>query len=199
LTPDDANLWRYQAAAALGAGDATAYRQACVAMLTRFGDEPVQHTANQIVWACVLRADAVADLDRLLRLARIAATSHHDGAEVLLAALYRAGNYEEAVACFEAATEVYRPRAWEWTFLAMAHHRLGHASQARRCLAEAQGWVEAANRQTEDDLSGALPAWGAWHEPVVYAILLREAEELVKPGVKTSEVSSRGSGITKND
>jgi tetratricopeptide (TPR) repeat protein len=185
LTPDDADLWRHQAVAALAAGDVGAYRQACASMLTRFDGKSARHAAYQVVWTGVLRADAVADADRLLKLARIAVPSHHEGSEVLLAALYRAGRYDEAIDCFDAAARRFRPTTWEWAFSAMAHHRLGHASQARRCLAEANRWIDAANRQTEDDLSGALPAWGSWRAPIVHGLLLREAEELigVNPGV----------------
>jgi hypothetical protein len=116
---------------------------------------------------------------RLLPLTRVADRSWHWGTWVRGAALYRAGRYEESVRCFETAAKTFRPRAWEWCFLCMAHHRLGHADEARRCLAEAGLWIDEANRREGDDLSATRPAWGDWHGPVVYQLLLREAEALL--------------------
>ena len=93
----------------------------------------------------------------------------------------------ESSACFQATASTYQPRAWEWCFRAMAHHRLGQTEDARRCLAEARRWIDAANHHTSDDLNGTQIIWGGWHERVVYPLLLREAEELLAGG-KKSEV-----------
>ena len=62
----------------------------------------------------------------------------------------------------------------------MADHRLGHADEARRCLAEAARWIDQANGQAEDDINGTRPAWGHWHERFLYPLLLREAQDLVE-------------------
>ena len=61
----------------------------------------------------------------------------------------------------------------------MAHHRLGHAEEARRCAAEAARWIDEANRVKLDDPTTLGPTWGDWDEPVVYPLLLREAEALL--------------------
>jgi hypothetical protein len=74
---------------------------------------------------------------------------------------------------------MYRPRAWDWCFLAMAHHRLGHAEEARRCLVEAARWIDEANREKHDDPTSPRPAWGGWYQAVVYPLLHREAEALL--------------------
>jgi tetratricopeptide (TPR) repeat protein len=180
LQPGDAPLWRYRAMAHLAAADLDAYRRTCAAMVERFEKTEDRTAACNVLYACVLREDALADRSRLLPLARVAADVWHFGTWTRGAALYRAARYEEAVQCFEAAAPVYRPRAWDWCFLAMAHHRLGHAAEARRCLAEAARWIDEANRPEEDDLSGTRPTWGNWEERVIYPLLLREAEELVR-------------------
>jgi tetratricopeptide (TPR) repeat protein len=133
-----------------------------------------------VVYACVLRGDALADMGRLIPVARVAAPSYHYGTYVLGAALYRAGQYDEAVRCFDEEAKAYRPRAWDWSFLAMAHQRLGHAGEARRCLAEAVRWMAEADRQEDADPTGTRPAWGIWQERVVYPLLVREAEALVR-------------------
>jgi hypothetical protein len=61
----------------------------------------------------------------------------------------------------------------------MAHQRLGHSEEARRCLVAAARWIDEANQADMDDLTGTRAAWGDWHERVVYPILLREAEQLL--------------------
>jgi tetratricopeptide (TPR) repeat protein len=172
-------LWRFRAVAHLAAGEGEDYRQTCAAMAERFAKDDDAVTASNVVQVCVLRGDALPDMGRLLPLARVAAPAFHQGVYVLGAALYRAGRYGEAVQCFEAAAKTYRPRAWDWAFLAMAHQRLGHAGEARRCLDEAARWIEEAERRKDDDLFGMRPGWGGWSERVIYPLLLREAEALV--------------------
>jgi tetratricopeptide (TPR) repeat protein len=149
-------------------------------MLERFEKTEDRQTAGNVLLACVLREDTLPAMDRLLPLTRVADRTWHWGTWVRGAALYRAGRYEESVRCFEMAANTFRPRAWEWCFLCMAHDRLGHADEARHCLAEAARWIDEANREEVDDLSGTRPAWRAWHEPVVDELLLREAESLVQ-------------------
>jgi tetratricopeptide (TPR) repeat protein len=183
LRLDDATLWRFQAVAHFAAGDVDAHSQTCTAMLERFAQTDDRFAAGNVLLACVLRDNALPDMGALLPLTRIAEPLWHWGPGVRGAALYRARRYQESVECFETAARTYRPRAWDWCFLAMARHRLGLADEARRCLSEATRWIDAANHHTEDDPSGTQPAWGGWHEPAVCPLLLREAEELLKRGV----------------
>jgi len=179
LQPEVAFLWTHRAIALLAAEDVDAYRQTCAAMLKRFAKTEDARTASDVLEACVLRDDALADTAPLLALARVAAPCWHRGTSVLGAALYRAGRYEDSVRCFEAEARAYRPRVWDWAFLAMAHCRLGHADEARRCLAEAVSWMDKANQQELDDLTGTQPAWGDWYEPVLFPMLVREVEALL--------------------
>lgn len=180
LRPDDPYLWRFRTLAQFAAEDRDAYRQACLAMLDRFEKTQDPLTAGHVLLACVLRDDALPDMTRLLPLTRVADTVWHWGTWGRGAALYRAGRYEDAVRCLETAAKTYQPRAWDWCFRAMAHYRLGHTEEARRCVAEAQRWIEEANRAEVEDLTGARPTWGDWHEPVIYPLLLREAEALIE-------------------
>jgi len=133
----------------------------------------------------VLRDDVLPDMGQLLPITRISDSLWHWGADVRGAALYRARKYEESIQSFETAAKTYRPRAWDWCFLAMAHHHLGHADEARRCLSEAKQWIDAAKHYAEDDPTGTLPVWEGWDQPVVYPLLLREAENLLsEAGIK---------------
>jgi tetratricopeptide (TPR) repeat protein len=149
-------------------------------MVERFEKTEDRATAANVLLVSVLRDDALLDMARLLPLTRVADSIWHWGTWAHGAALYRAGRYEESVRCFETASEMYLPRAWDWAFLAMAQHRLGHADEARRCLVEATRWIDEANRDDADELSSTRPSWGNWHEAVVYPLLLREAEVLLK-------------------
>jgi tetratricopeptide (TPR) repeat protein len=187
LRPGDTILGCYSALARFVAGEVDTYRKDCAALMERFAKTEHPHVACDVLLACVLKGDALPDRARLLPLARVAARHFHYGSWTRGAALYRAGKYDEAVQCFETAAKTYRPRAWEWCFLAMAHHRLGHAGEARRCLAEAARWIDEANRGKEDDPSGLRPTWGSWWEPAVYPLLLREAEELLKVGRSSAD------------
>ncbi len=179
LAPDDSYLWRCRAVAHLAAGDVAAYRQASAAMVERFEKTTDRTTAANVLLVAVLTDDALPDMARLLPFTRVADPIWHWGTWAHGAALYRAGRYEESVRCFETAAQMYLPRAWDWAFLAMAQHRLGHADEARRCLVEAARWIDEANRDDMDELSSTRPVWGNWHEPVVYPLLLREAKSLV--------------------
>jgi serine/threonine protein kinase/Flp pilus assembly protein TadD len=179
LTPDEPDLWRFRAITHLAAGDLENYRQTCRAMLERFEKTADLRAAGNVLLVCVLRDDSIPDMSRLLPLTAVAAPWFHLGNYVRGAALYRVGKFDEAIGCFEQQAKSISPRPWEWTLLAMAHHRLGHAGEARHCLLEAARWIDEANRATGEDLSGTLPRWSDWHEPVVSQLLLREAEELV--------------------
>lgn len=158
------------------AGDVDAYRQVCATMLERFGQTQDRRTAVNVLLVCVLQDDVLSDMGRLQPLARV--PTWHGGDWTRGAALYRVGRLEESVECFEASARKFRPRALDWCFLAMAHHRLGHADDARRCLAEARRWIDAATHASAD-LSSVQPAWGGWYEKVVFPRLLQEAEMLL--------------------
>jgi hypothetical protein len=61
----------------------------------------------------------------------------------------------------------------------MTHHRLGHVEESRRCLTEATRWIDQANQNELDDVTGNTPTWGDWPERAEYPLLLREAEALI--------------------
>src|SRR5207244_500060 len=54
--------------------------------------------------------------------------------------LYRVGRFGGAVRHLERAAQLDKDggTAWDWLFLAMAHQRLGHAADARRCYDRAR-------------------------------------------------------------
>jgi hypothetical protein len=78
---------------------------------------------------------------------------------------------------------------YTWYFLAMAHHRLGHADVARRWLDKAlQGTQETLHSPAElpgksQNADGVIPP--NWHRRLTLRLLRREAERLIQgPGTK---------------
>jgi len=197
--PDDDVLLQYQAVSQLLGGDTTGYRRSCLTALEKLEETAHPQYAGNLAFFCVLRSDAVPDPSRLLALARKAAPLYSSGLNVVGAAAYRAGQYEECLELFRVAEQTYRPRAWDWSFRAMAHFRLGHTDQARQCLAEAARWIDEANHQTKDDINGTGSVWGRWYEQCLYPLLFQEAQDLVKgPGPATRQAAPRPAGTAGN-
>jgi tetratricopeptide (TPR) repeat protein len=141
LKPDDLRLHRELGACLLYSGDRAGWRRASATMLDRFGGAGAARAANDVAWACALGPGATPDPGVPVRLAEVAL---RDGPEsfrdiylnTLGAALYRAGRYDEAIRRLQEGIERRGGASLpeDWPFLAMAHHRLGHQSEARRWL-----------------------------------------------------------------
>ena len=150
--------WR--AVTQLESGDTAGYRRTCETMLERFGPKGDDPKADLVPMACILAPRAVADLPRVVRLAEKDLSDNVQRANgftlnVLGAALYRAGRYGEAIERLSGVigAPVHGGR-WKWAarascspaiagyFLAMAHHRLGDADQARTWLNKAVKWTD---------------------------------------------------------
>jgi WD40 repeat protein/tetratricopeptide (TPR) repeat protein len=128
--PDDASLQRRRALVLLESGDRAGWRDACAALLARFGGTIDPRAAGEVARAWALAPGPAGDPAAPLRLAEAAAVS------TLGAALYRAGRPAEAIGRLEEAIRARGdqgdPR--DWAFLALAHHRLGQRAEARRWL-----------------------------------------------------------------
>jgi WD40 repeat protein/tetratricopeptide (TPR) repeat protein len=141
LIPDDAPLRGDLGLVLLTSSDRSGWRRANAALLDRFAGTINPRTANEVAWACVLGPMGNFDAQAPVRLAEAAfkgadESLKADASRTLGAALYRAGRYNEAIRQLE---EGIRLRAGvsvpsDWTFLAMAHHCLGHRDEARRWL-----------------------------------------------------------------
>jgi tetratricopeptide (TPR) repeat protein len=112
------------------------------------------------------------------------------------AVLYRAGQYEDALKEFEESMRIRAETssgtsakpdtkeesatimAFDWLFLAMAHHRLGHVEDTRAWLRKAISSME----QTEYERS--LEAVFSWKARLELQLLRREAESLITPGAR---------------
>jgi hypothetical protein len=166
-------------------GNLDGYRKICKDMLERFD--------AGATWTCTLSPGCGADPDHIVSLAEklLAKLSrNHWHVNQLGAALYRAGRFEEAVARLTEATELschpYRTNMLHTCFyLAMAHHRLGHADLARRWLDQAvQGTERALEWAAEPAVKSANPDGVIppnWFRKLTLELLRHEAEQLIQP------------------
>jgi hypothetical protein len=95
------------------------------------------------------------------------------------AALYRAGQLD-AVEWLQKAAKIAPEGGspYDWLFLAMAEHRLGHKAQARQYLDKSIAWM---NDRLQPG-TGREPRWASpplWRVRLELQILRREAEALI--------------------
>jgi formylglycine-generating enzyme required for sulfatase activity/Flp pilus assembly protein TadD len=178
--PDNPQLRHHLALSLLLAGDREDYRRACAAMVQRFGRATgVSYEASR---AYLLVPEVQHDLSAGLRKVEASpgqgspAFSYVQGL-----AHYRAGQHEQAIRVLSVAMETYPhwpANALTRLVLAMAHHRLGHAEEARR-------WLEKAHDPRGGEVYGLKPgelisaARPYWWDRGDYQILRREADELI--------------------
>jgi uncharacterized protein HemY len=100
---------------------------------------------NNRAWILATGSLDQRDPERAVALARQAvalAPGQKMSLNTLGVALYRAGDYVESVSILERSLTAGKGEfdAFDLFFLAMAHHRLGHADQARACFDRAVRW-----------------------------------------------------------
>jgi len=165
-------------------GDAAGHRKACAELLEKFNKTPDPDKANDVAWFCVRFPDAVDDPARPLQLAEMAVAKNpksHPWLNTLGAALYRAKRFEDSIKKLDEAIEAHGQggTAADWLFLAMAHHGLGHADDAKKWLSKAQLWIDKAAQEKpkETVLRAITPSWAGRLE---LKLIRAEAEALIK-------------------
>src|SRR5262249_17035887 len=145
LGADRPSPWYRHALLRLHLGDRDAYRRACADMLARFGPAKDAADAQLAAWTGALASGPAEEAARRVAVAeRALADRPKDHARLLTlgAALYRAGRHQDAVRTLNESLQVWGKddAVWDWFFLAMAHHRLGQAEQARKYFERASRW-----------------------------------------------------------
>jgi WD40 repeat protein len=169
--------WWRNALLCLELGDGAGYRAVCRALLDSRPKVNTPEEAEFIAEICALGPTAPHELERAVALVQHAverATPYlrHATQCTLGAVLYRAGRAPDALAHLNESLALKGGRSAlrVLLFLAMAHHRLGHTLDARRCLKEATRLIVA----LADDQRPI-----SWPDRVEYQILRREAEALI--------------------
>jgi tetratricopeptide (TPR) repeat protein len=157
--------WYRHALALLAAGRTAEYRKACARMLEHFKDAPDVETAFFTAWTAVLGPGAVSDFAPALRLAENVAAADAQNAhshQAVGAILYRMGRLAECLKHLDAAAvladrEATISSAYVDCFRAMAHHRLGHGEEARKCQQRAAAQTDRELRDLAQ--TGDLERW----------------------------------------
>jgi WD40 repeat protein/serine/threonine protein kinase/tetratricopeptide (TPR) repeat protein len=183
IAPSTQTLQQAHVLLRVSVGDEEGYRQACAAWLGRLQTSSDVATWNTVVWRCCLGPDAVADPAQALRLIEKAVAQSPNNyfyLNTLGAYLYRAGRYEDAVRRLNEAMKG-RPgggSAFDWVFLAMAHHRLGHAGEAGQWLAKVDRWISQADPKKTPEVIPGLPL--TWLLMLEGRVLHYEAQALIR-------------------
>jgi WD40 repeat protein/serine/threonine protein kinase/tetratricopeptide (TPR) repeat protein len=180
--PEVAPLYEQLAVTRLLAGDLPGYRAACAGMLEHFKPIDDSTAAVRVADACSLAAAAVSDLTALVQVSERSIRWLASNERVVGAVLFRADRLEEALARFERAPQAFPPRARDLLFLAMIHSRLGHTSEARRCLQQADQWITEADKAPSGTEQEG-PRWSNLTERPTTVLLRREAEALLSADV----------------
>jgi tetratricopeptide (TPR) repeat protein len=174
LEPEHPMTRYFLGLALLAGGDREGYREACSSAMERFGQEDDLGAVDRLGYTCVAGPAALADPSRLVRLLEAARLQGKVHPRLLAAARYRAGQPGKALEAFEESRKTFASLTWDRLFLALVHHSLGHADEARRHLAAATKWIDDHDR----DLGGSVwPDWWFWVE---CHGLRREAEDLIR-------------------
>jgi WD40 repeat protein/serine/threonine protein kinase/Flp pilus assembly protein TadD len=170
--PNDPWLWLCYARAKLGAGDLDGFRHACADMCQHF-DKTSDPTVAGHLLAVVTMIDQGVPADDLVRWGKQAAKARLDWHRFEGYGLYRAGQYEAAIAVLQKSAKALAPRAGDLLMLAMAEHRLDRKDDARASFDKAVEWIENSKRVV------AGGGYWAWNEQVEVTQLRREAAELL--------------------
>jgi len=175
--------WRGLALA--GARDVAGYRKASAELLQEHGNTQNPDLANNVAWFCVRFPEAVADVALPLQLAEKSVAlkpNQYASLNTLGAALYRASRFEDSIRKFDEAIKVHGQggTAADWLFLAMAHHRLSHANDAKKWLTKAQQWM---NNPAPEKPTQGTPVFymsPTWEQRLELKLIRAEAEGLIK-------------------
>jgi serine/threonine protein kinase/tetratricopeptide (TPR) repeat protein len=184
--PEDHFLWYQCAPLWLQLGNQEAYRRHCQEMLRQFGETQDPVIAHQVAKVCLLSPEAAGDRSLVSGLAERAVTGtethviYRNFLETRNLAHLRAGEFDRA-SRFLPEFRQFRPlspvKAHVHLVLAMAHHRLGHADEATKALAQARAIMD-------DDEFPRLERHNLnddWHDWLMAQLLRREAEALIAP------------------
>jgi serine/threonine protein kinase/WD40 repeat protein/Flp pilus assembly protein TadD len=173
----DPNERSYELAAVLlVAGDEAGYRKAVARLVERAGGSDDPFLAYVLARACAVSPKSGIDPARAIAWGERAVAGQSNGwyLHALGLALYRKGDHEAALARLNESVKTDWVPVLNWLALALVHHRLGHADEARKYLDRATEFM--------DKRPPARPFTAAQLSTDVEEALLirREADELIR-------------------
>jgi len=175
-----ADAWRWLRAgqAALAAGNVVEVRKLAAEAFDRFRNATDPYQLIALAELMALTDGSKEILNHISRLAEQSAREQPKAQylSILVGVYeYRSGQFEQAVQRLE--TPELRGNVWSKAFLAMAHHRLGNAEEARDWLDKAAAVYNAGLRSRVDrPVTGTGPTW--W-DALNQLVFYREAHELI--------------------
>jgi serine/threonine protein kinase len=176
--------WYFFALCCLGASDFDNYKQACHALFEHYQDEKADGLFLT-AWTCSLTPNSKYLVDDVIAAGKAASESDTGkfNAQCYGASLVRSGRYEEGIRVFDKLVADWDEQpsrqnltspAYNWFFLAIAHHHLGNADMATQCYAHAVS-------QMKKELSDALDSRQtlSWERQLTFEILQRETSRLL--------------------
>jgi len=168
----DESSWKAWLALAMlqcHSGRLDAYKESCRRMEELFLNSGHTRSIGTVVQSALVHPDAVSDWNSLSeRAEHIFNETAHYGTRLARgvnkgAIEYRAGRYASAIEWLERhrlpeSTKDYRPVRAS-LFLAMAHHRLGHAEEARASLEQARSVMQRHPKLEDGDLGSYWRGW----------------------------------------
>ena len=191
--------------AAAASGDRETYERSCRQFLDTISDPADLELKRGVAYHCIWLPQSLADMAQPVVLAKDAIGKvgpyPASARTIHAAALYRAGQYKEALAEFNTNT-AEQPAGLDFiaqVFLAMTHHHLGNKQEAQRRLGEAEQWMAArldrkakevaASSQKADSTADGQPPQSPmpprppplveWDETVLNEMMLNEAQALI--------------------
>jgi tetratricopeptide (TPR) repeat protein len=198
LKPDDHYLWFTTSSLILWAGDEAGYRKHSEAMLKRFSNATEAYLAERTAKACALLNTTPEVSKQLMALSERAVTRQADspfyGWFLYSHALtnYRAGNMEATIEQARLALKANATLRTQYIsagarlLQALAHHKLGHANEARSLLAEAEEIIY----RNLPDIDQTHPD-ANFHDLLTCLILQREARNAITPNALPRAPSPR--------
>src|SRR5262249_28543780 len=141
--------WVEHACARLLVGDVEGYRKFCAWAVERAGSSKQPFTGFVLARLCALSTASGIEASRMIEWGQQAVASTTSAPwflHALAAAHYRAGEYTKAIQRLQQANQPNwrEEQVLNWLFLAMCHHRLDNAGEARKWLDRATMYLEPA-------------------------------------------------------
>jgi WD40 repeat protein/tetratricopeptide (TPR) repeat protein len=158
----------------LALNDHPAYRTACAELIVLAEKSTDLGAPRAAATACILTPDAVSDWSPVVRLAVRAADVYEGDDRIRVAALFRSGRIEEALARPWTTEVRHDHNVWEWFIQALLRHRSGRPTEARAMLKQKVEMIEFMDREYPRDPSSKV--WSDWIYYVQCHTLQAEAE-----------------------
>ena len=190
LQPKQPILWYRRALGQLAGSQKDAYDATCRAMVQQFQEDASPDHGYWTVWTCALAPDVVEDYSPVVGMAEQGVAAEPASElyiKTLGGILYRAGRCEEAVQQLTKAdaliedpdSQSMSSPAYTWYLLAMAHHKLGHDTEAQQWLDKANSWTDKVLAEHEAG-TNSLP----WNRRLTLKLLRTEAEGMIEKDEK---------------